>query len=56
MNFYDRIYTLLLEGENVDWEEERGEFKRYGDPDKEIAAAKKGKRVRVRKKHAKGFS
>lgn len=55
MNSYERIYNLLLEGENIDWKLERPEFERYGDPDKEIAAAKKGKRVRVRKKHASGF-
>ena len=54
-NTYRIMAYCLLEGENVDWEEEREEFGRYGDPDKEIAAAKKGKRVRVKKKHAKGF-
>jgi len=55
MNSYERIYNLLLEGENIDWKLERPEFERYGDPDKEVAAAKKGRRVRVRKKHTKGF-
>lgn len=52
---YKTIAYCLLENDNVDFEGEKGEFARYGDAAKEIKAAKKGKRVRVPKKHSKGF-
>ena len=52
---YIKLAYCLLESLGINFEDERGEFARYGDPDKEIKAAKKGKRVSVKKKHIKGF-
>ena len=52
---YRKIAYYLLESSDVDFESERGEFSRYGDPDEEIKAAKKANRVKVKKKHSKGF-
>ena len=54
-NIYKSFAYCLLESREIDFESERGEFRRYGDADREIEAARKAKPVRVKKKHSSGF-